>query len=319
MKAKADIRHGFKVFTHDWRSPLQGGDPIKVKSFPHALPTVKLDTSTAECGPGWNFCGDPATAFRIAGLWPTGRPSRLTVFEASEDAIARGDKRRASSGTILGEATEAQIEDAIRTLSIPFGEHAEYMAQEQILWRKALARPYRIQKRVEEGLLLALKTRGLEGWKLKIFSDEKAARDARDAWDAWAARDARAARAARDARDAWDAWAARDARAARDAWDARAARAARAAWAARAARDAWDAWAAWGAWDALTVSFASRKGWISTADTSLSLGVREAYLNGLEVAVPVASKTLGYAMAEEIPDLKNTNDDDDTGEYRLEP
>jgi hypothetical protein len=235
----ADIRHGFKVFTHDWRSPLQGGDPIKVKSFPHQLPTVELDTSSAECGPGWNFCGDAAVAFRIAGLWPTGRPSRLTVFEASEDAIARGDKRRASGGIILGEVTEAQVEDAIRTLSIPFGEHAEYVTQEQILWRKALARPYHNQERVEEGLLLALKTRGLEGWKLKIFSDEKAA------WDAW---------------DAWAAWDARDAR------------------------------------DALTVSFAARKGWTSIADTLLSLGVREAYLNGLEIAVPVATKTLGYAM-----------------------
>jgi len=286
-KAAEDLRHGFKIFTHDWRSPLQGGAPLKIKTFPHELRKVRLDTSDSECSSGWNYCGDLATAFRIAGLWPTGRPSHAMVFEASEDAIARGDKRRASGGVILSEATDAQVEDAIRTLSIPFGEHAEYMAQEQILWRKALGRPYHNQERVEEGLLVALKARGLEDWKLKNFAG------ADEAWAAWEAR---------EAREAWAAWEAREAREARAAWEAWEAREAWEAWEAWEAREAWEAWAAWAAWEAreaLTVTFASRKGWISVADALLTLGVRDSYLNGLEIAVPVGPKTLGYAMAEE--------------------
>jgi hypothetical protein len=114
----------------------------------------------------------------------------------------------------------------------------------------------------------ALKARSLD-WQLREFDTEKAAWaawDARDAWDAWAA---------------WAAWAARDARAAWDAW---------------AARDAWDARDAWAAWDALTVSFAARSGWITHKHDLLSIGIRDAYRNGLAIAVPTGPNELGWAM-----------------------
>jgi hypothetical protein len=65
---------------------------------------------------------------------------------------------------------------------------------------------------------------------------------------------------------------------------------ARAAWATR------NAWAAWDAKNALTVSFAARSGWISPAHDKLTIGIRDAYLNGLAIAVPGGLNELGWAM-----------------------
>jgi hypothetical protein len=74
------------------------------------------------------------------------------------------------------------------------------------------------------------------------------------------------------------------ARAARDAWDARDARA---AW---AARDAWDARAA------LIVEFTAHSGWIGYRHDLLTVGIRDAYTNGLAVALPTGPNKLGWAM-----------------------
>jgi len=70
---------------------------------------------------------------------------------------------------------------------------------------------------------------------------------------------------------------------------------ARAAWAARAAWDAWAAWAARDAWDALTVEYAALCGWIAHDPDLLTSGIRDAYRNGLAVAVAVPAG-LGWAM-----------------------
>jgi hypothetical protein len=80
-------------------------------------------------------------------------------------------------------------------------------------------------------------------------------------------------------RDAWAAWAAWDARDARD------------------ARDAWAAWDAWDAWAALTLAFAARQGWVKSDAMLLTRGLREAYRNGLEMALPTAPNELGLVLA----------------------
>lgn len=62
--------------------------------------------------------------------------------------------------------------------------------------------------------------------------------------------------------------------------------------AARDARDAWDAW------DALTVNYASLDKWITYPHDLLTTGIRDAFLHGLEIAIPVSDKTLGFAISE---------------------
>ena len=92
-----DIRHGWKILTHDGRSPLQGGASLLNGRFPVTLPTVALDAGPNECAAGWNYVADIAAGWKIAGMWPTGYPSRVVAVAASPDALERGNKRRASA------------------------------------------------------------------------------------------------------------------------------------------------------------------------------------------------------------------------------
>lgn len=181
---------GYKVFTHDLRSPIQGGAPVWDGSLPITLPAVEVDDGPENCAAGWNFVEDIPIGLRIAGLWSDGRPSRVFEVQAPE-AIARGNKRRARVLTIVRECSDGEIVDAIRALSLPFGAFADDMAAAQVLWREALARPYRDKGKVEEGLAKALAARGLETWELKQFDNVRDAWAARDAWDARAAWDAK--------------------------------------------------------------------------------------------------------------------------------
>lgn len=188
--------HGYKVLTHDYRPPVQGGDPIwDSVTLPHTLPAVALDTGSGECSYGWNYCADLPTALRIARYWPDGRPAVAVRVEASADAIQRGDKWRASSLTITERASDDDLRAAIRVNSAVFGDLADEMAAEQWAWFIALGRPCLDAVAVEAGLRAALAARGLD-WSLRHLDN---ARAAWAAWAAWAAG------------DAWDAWAARDA------------------------------------------------------------------------------------------------------------
>ena len=255
------VRDGFKVLTHDYRPPVQGGSPVwdgKRKT----LDKVTLDTGPDECAAGWNYCANAETALRIAGLWPDGRPSVLLRVRGSADAVERGDKRRCSRLTIVAVCDEDEVRAAVRHLSEPFGEHRERMVGSQMNWRQALRRPVRDEALVAAGLEAALSARGLD-WKLCRYDDPRAARAARDARDAW---------------DAWDAW---DARAA---WDA---------WAAWAARDAWDARDARAA---LTVEYAALQQWTRHDPLLLTTGLQDAYRNGLAIAMPTGPSELGWAM-----------------------
>ena len=275
-----DIRHGWKILTHDGRSPLQGGPSLLTGHFPVRLPPVALDTSEDECAAGWNYTADIATGWRIAGLWSTGYPSRVVAVEAAVDALQRKDKRRASSLTLVREATPHELTTAMEVFSRGFAPHMTGMAREQLAWLDALARPRRDAAEVEAQLALALSARCLP-WTLKRYDSARAAGAAWAAWDAWDAW------AAWDAWDAWDAWAAWAAGAAWDAGDA---------WAAGDAWDAGDAGAAGDAWDALMVFYARLMKWQMGEPDQYTVGIREAYRHGLAVAIPVGPTTLGWAM-----------------------
>ena len=149
----------YKVLTHDLRQPIQGGEPVITGPLPFVLPRTKVDKSTAACAAGWNACAKPETALRIAGLWPNGRPSRLFRVETDEPVLERGDKLRAAAWTMVEEI--ADVRPAVLAMSAPFGDMAEVMADEQMAWRVALARPGRDAPAVEVGLTAALNARKL--------------------------------------------------------------------------------------------------------------------------------------------------------------
>lgn len=49
----------YKILTHDFCSPLQGGDPLwDGKTLPYELPKVEVDSGSQECSYGWNFVDD---------------------------------------------------------------------------------------------------------------------------------------------------------------------------------------------------------------------------------------------------------------------
>src|SRR3990167_194321 len=262
MMIKANQR--FKIFTHDWKSPIQGGEPLNITSFPHILPKVSVDISSNECGEGWNYTKTLIEAVRIVGYWPTGRPAQITVVQPLDKEFERGRKCRTAQLEIIRLATETEIKQSMLENIQQWIPESLYNigVEEQWNWYIALGRPNYRKLLVQNGLIDALSIRGLSQWQLKQYTnagdarvawdtwdgrDGRAARDAWDVWgaraarDIWAAQDAWNARAARDAWDVWDVWGARAARAARDIW------AAQVAWNARAARDAWDVWDVWGA------------------------------------------------------------------------
>ena len=104
----------YKVLTHDYRPPIQRGEPLFDGTLPRTLPAVILDTSETHCAAGWNFTDDLAAALRIAGLWPNGRPSSVFEVEPGPDAIQRGDKWRTSTLTLVRRLSEAEVEAGVR-------------------------------------------------------------------------------------------------------------------------------------------------------------------------------------------------------------
>jgi len=263
----------YKGFTHDLRSPVQGGAPVWDGRLPYALPTVTVDESSNGCGAGWNACRSGAGVIPIAGLWPNGRPLRLFRLETDSPVIEREKKCRVATATIVA---EEDLTPHVRKWTATWAKDlTEEMLGEQMLWVEALGRVgRRDEKAVERGLLEALEARGLK-WSLKRYATARAASDARAAWDT---------------RAAWAAWATWNAWAIRATWDARAASDAWAAWAAK------DAWAVRDAWDALTLCFAALKGWVQYDPLLLTTGLRDAYAASLEMAIPTGPNELGYVM-----------------------
>ena len=266
----------FKVLDSEYRPPIQGGDPIwDGSTLPYDLPLTELDESDEACAAGWNFTDDLAGAFKITGLWKTGRPSLALAVEPIGTYVCRGNKLRSGRLRLLRRATHDEIARAIRRMSEPFGAHAEAMADEQLAWYVALGRPQHDPAAVERGLRTALAARGLNYWTLRAFPS------ARDTWAVAAT------------------WVARAERAARDTWDAYMTRAVADAWVARAERAAWDTFDAWNVWSArtaLSLQYAARSGWIEADPALLTTGIRDAYEHGLATAIPVGAGALGWAM-----------------------
>ena len=182
----------WKSLTHDFRPPLQGGNPLcDGKTWPVTLPEVPLDRSSNECGVqgGWHFCRTIEATFGIAGMWRTGRPNAIVAVEPIGDIIERKDKCRASSLALLRYATDDEVREGIGQFSKAFGAHRDGMAQEQWLWYQALGRPYLYHDAVVAGLQTALTTRSLS-WTIKEFDSAWGAREAGEAWEAWGARGA---------------------------------------------------------------------------------------------------------------------------------
>ena len=258
---------GYKLIAADGSAPLQRGEPFwDTVTFPFELPKTKLDISDADCGEGWNFCRDIATAARIAGLWRNGEPRHVVVVESLGRVVERGDKCRAEGLRILKPASTRTMESH---LGKPFGEHAARMGRSQVAWWQALARPEHDEAKVEAGVSAALEARGLN-WSPKRFRDVRDVWEAREAWDARAAWDVQAAW---EAREAWDAW---------GAWDVRVAR---------------DAWEAWDAWDALSAEYAGLMGWTKYSPDLFTIGIRDAYRSGLALIIPTGPSELGWVMS----------------------
>ena len=274
---------GWKLFTHDLRSPLRRGDPVWDGSYPYTLPEVELNRCNAEYGPGWHFCETLVGAIRVVGFCPDGWSSRAIAVEPKGDVVQQSATYRCSSLTLLHEATVDEWRVAIVELSAPLGAHAEVIASEQLAWREALARPLRDEAAVDAGLREALAARGLE-WQLHRYQDAMAARIASDgtvavaAWDA-AVKSQAAARAFQLAMAAWNLWNPRNPW---NPWNA---------WAAAS-----DVWFAWAAQAALTIQYAARMGWIACSPDRTTIGIRDAYRHGLAVALPCGPTELGWAM-----------------------
>lgn len=268
---------GWKVLTHDWRPPVQGGEPLVFDGrFPVELPTVRVDTSSSRCAAGWNFTSDLGSAFSHGGLWPTGWPARAVLVEVPEGAIVvqREDKLRASTLRLIRHADLDEIRAGIRTISAEiFGPHAEIMAQEQYAWWEALWRPRRDPQAVEAGLRIALDARALAGWALRRYQGTHVPVTDQIAYAEWTrfSWEIRSMfgnlRAALFALDAWSSWEAAD------------------------RNDS-----AWAAWSALAMRYAVLQGWQPSAADTLTLGLRDAYAAGLAWALPVEPRVLGWAM-----------------------
>lgn len=115
-QAAPSVVKGWKILTHDYRPPLQGGDPVCDGTLPYELPKVNLDRSDNECSHGWNFCREIRSGWKIAGMWRTGRPCKVIRVEALGDHVERGDKLRAEQLGLIRLATDEEIYAAIESM-----------------------------------------------------------------------------------------------------------------------------------------------------------------------------------------------------------
>jgi len=300
----------YKVLTHDYRPPIQGGDPIWDGAPGALLPVVPLDTTKNACGThgGWHYCATIEDALDIAGLWPDGWPSVVAEVSPEGPVIWSGSKYRTSSLRLVRVVPEEEVQEGVYRLSAPFGPYQDDMTAEQMQWRGALSRPLHDPEAVDLHLHVALDARGLP-WILQQFDTRRAVWDARIAWNAQSADAAWHARAAWSKGTTWNegtAWVGVP-------WSTRAMwapQATQAMWETRNVRAAWQMrdvrymWAVGDASDALLVQYAVRQGWFSADPQLLTLGIQDAYAAGLCSAGPTGPSTLGWAM---VP-IEETNE-----------
>ncbi len=110
------------------------------------------------------------------------------MIEATGEVIHRTTKSRTTKSrtaqlTLVRLCTDDEIRESMRALVTSWcaPEHVDGLVAEQWAWYVALGRPTSDVETVQRALRVALDARGLTGWTVKRFGNEKAA------WDAWAA------------------------------------------------------------------------------------------------------------------------------------
>lgn len=291
---------GWKILTRQHRLPAPGSPRVWDGRHDAVLKPIEQESSV-----GVLFHLTLVDAFRLSGLWPMGWPSVAVRVSASAlTGVSECERMFFSPAVrVVAQASEAEIMEVFNESgSVSLAGPGE-LAAEQRRWRLSLSRPSRAALRVQRHLQNALAHRGLAHWSLREFSD------ARDVWTAWkefAARSPAEAEAAREDFGIRTAFAARKALMAENllpswrAWDP---------WttpdgeyrpdASTEAfnRDLCAARASYSAHFGLTVYLASLYGLVHTASDHLTLGLRDAYTDGLEIAFPIDASTLGWAMA----------------------
>ena len=251
----------YKVLTHDYRPPLQGGKPLFDGAPGCVLPTVPVDMDNAvECGrSGWHYSTDVPTALQIAGLWPGGHPSTVWEFEPlGKRKEASGIKSRAESGRFVRQLSEDEVSLYVRALTEQWaGDHTDRLVASQMEWRRALGRPGRDAPAVEHGLRLTLDARGLTALLRRCYAVPV---DWTEPWT-WTTS------AIIATHDAWE-YAPHIAKCCRHTW--RFSGTTR-----RNSRDARDAR------NALALETAAVMGWINDNPDLLTTGIRDAYTAGL--------------------------------------
>lgn len=270
---------GWKVLTHDLRSPIRGGTPIWGGSLPVTLTPVAVDQSEEECGAGWASCPYLESALRIAGLWPDGWQSRAFYAEAGGTIVTGVVKNRSTDMRLVREAESSEIAGAVRALSdTSFGVHAEYMAAEQMAWRVAFSRLTTHPPTITAGLAAALAARGLNWTVTKFVSP--AAMD----WTGSVSREARWRWAAEESHKAASVMNA-EGMVARELWRVRG------PW-----KDEWDGAGCKDAQGALMQAYALREGWLPSNTPNLTVGLRDAYAAGLRYVAPASPGVLGWVQ-----------------------
>jgi hypothetical protein len=292
----------WKVLTYDFRPPHQiDCSPIcDGETWPVGLPYVDVELPGEEYGwHGWGFCSSIEEALLNGGLWPSGRPSIVVAVKPVGRIADHFGVLQAESLRLIRPASSAEIEEGIRRLSVPFAPHAEVMAQEQIAWREALARPGDDVVLIEKGLRMALKARGLD-WELRKFPN-----GARAVQTAYGALEERLGSILSHSWRRFPAWSHVQPKADQGPWsdDAWSVQGAWGNWVVEAWRDKGadstndcGIWSAWDAREALIVYYAALRGWTRCDPVLLTTGLRDAYSNGLGIALPVGDRQLGWCI-----------------------
>jgi hypothetical protein len=280
---------------------MRWGEPAWDGSTPFDLPEEEQ---------GWEAFDTISKALDY-GLWTNGWPTRLFEVEPNCALVERGDGYLSLSWHVIRECSEAEINFSIRNGFDIFGNYEREMAESQILWREAIRRPFSDSGRVGDCLREAFKVRGLYGWHLRQFDT------IHPSWG-WGAFDY--SDKSKKIRDAWDVtnvWSdlvnsgiPLD----KDLWEfMKEEEAKKLNWTLfHCYNRLWDDryvsqvdypyplqhFTAWAARDALSIEYASMRGWVQCDSQLLTTGIREAYKHGLALAYPTGPNELGYAMLE---------------------
>jgi hypothetical protein len=234
----------------------------------------------------------PEDALRYDGLWPDGQVSKIYELRTTHAPEPADAQMTAAEWVATGEVPAGPPMEKLSGLFVDFESK---MLEEQLLWRQAYTAGKVDVGEIEEALKEAIAARGLRHWTLvRSPSAEVLRRAAVDpqglfSWSGAATK------------LAWDAW---ELEADEDEVLDLARRAAWTSWYHPVMFDSDAAFAAhenvhpraWDAWAALVTYYTASQGWIDTEPERLTVGVREAYQNGLALLKPTGRGILQWAI-----------------------